>query len=230
MLSVIIYNIRYGRKLQQISEWITESKKEFDIICFQEFPLVELDAFLKVIKKTYDYRFSQAFILKGKQYGQLTLFNKRKLQILDSQAITLGPSILEQTKKRGERSSLITRFKYKEKEFLLANTHLICRALNKYRLVQLEKIIAYLKESSDHSLPVLLVGDLNYSSLIRQKKLLHFMENHGFTNAYKTNTFKVLFLRYQLDYVFYKNCKIADITISHLRYSDHFPIEFSLDL
>jgi endonuclease/exonuclease/phosphatase family metal-dependent hydrolase len=196
----------------------------------QEFPLAELEAFLHVIKKTYDYRFSQAFILKEKQYGQLTLFNKKKLQLLDGKTITLGPSIWERTKKRGERSSLITRFKYGEKEFLLANTHLICRALNNYRLIQLEKIIAYLKKTSDASLPVLLVGDLNYSSLVRQKKLLQFMERHDFINAYKTNTFKVLFFRYQLDYVFYKNCNITDISVSPLQYSDHFPIEFNLSL
>src|SRR5438046_1665928 len=130
MLSVIVYNIRYGRKLQQIAEWITISNKKFDIICFQEFPLAELDSFLKVIKKRYDYRFSQAFILKEKKYGQLTLFNKNKIQLLDGKAIALGPSILERTKKRGERSSLLTRFKYNDKEFILANTHLICRALN----------------------------------------------------------------------------------------------------
>ncbi|HSW88702.1 MAG TPA: endonuclease/exonuclease/phosphatase family protein [Candidatus Saccharimonadales bacterium] len=229
MLSILTYNIRYGEKLADIMQWLIQRDRAFDIICFQEFPIAEIDTFLGSIKTTtYDYKFSNGFKKKDKQYGQLTLFKRKDIQLLDDTVLSLGSSILERSKTKGERSSLITRFAYKNKQFLLANTHLVCFALNKKRLVQLEKIIKHFTTVADKDLPILVVGDFNYSSLIRQKKLLDYMEGHGFVNAYKTHTFKLLFLKYQLDYVFYKNCEVHDVDVLKLHFSDHFPAEFQL--
>ncbi|HSW97322.1 MAG TPA: endonuclease/exonuclease/phosphatase family protein [Candidatus Saccharimonadales bacterium] len=231
MLSILTYNIRYGEKLHDIIQWLIQRNTAFDIICFQEFPIAKIDTFLSSIEVTnYDYRFSNGFKKRNKQYGQLTLFKRKDIKILDDTVLSLGSSVLERSKTKGERSSLLTRFSYKDKQFLLANTHLVCFALNKKRLVQLEKIIKHFASVADSKLPILVVGDFNYSSLIRQKKLLDYMEGHGFINAYKTHTFKLLFLKYQLDYVFYKNCEINNVDVLKLNFSDHFPAEFQLDL
>lgn len=230
-MSILTYNIRYGDKLNEIIRWVKARDAFFDIICFQEFPIAEIKTFLSVIEATsFDYRFSNGFKKKNKQYGQLTLFQRNKITLLDETVLSLGPSVIERSKKRGERSSLVTRFIYEKKEFLLANTHLVCFALNSKRLLQLEKIIAHFKQTADKNLPILLVGDFNYNSIIGQKRLLNYMEGHGFINAYKTHTFKVLFLKYQLDYVFYKNCQIQDVDVLKLNFSDHFPAEFTLVL
>lgn len=230
-MSILTYNIRYGEKLHDIVRWLKARDTSFDIICFQEFPLAEIDAFLAEIElPAVDYRFSNGFKKRNKQYGQLTLFQKKHIRLLGETVLSLGPSLLERSKRRGERSSLVTRFSYKDKEFLLANTHLVCFSLNNKRLTQLERIVDHFNESVDKNVPILVLGDFNYSSLIRQKKLLSFMEGHGFVNAYKTHTFKVLFLRYQLDYVFYKNCEIKNVDVLKLHFSDHFPAEFKLVL
>lgn len=231
MLSILTYNIRYGRKLHEITEWLSQREAFFDIICFQEFPIDQIDLFLNSVnKESLDYRFSHGFKKKEKIYGQLTLFNKKKITLLEDVVLSLGPSVLERSKIKGERSSLITRFVYQKKEFIIANTHLVCFALNNKRIFQLEKIITHFTQNIAKNVPVLVVGDFNYSSLIRQKKLLNFMEQHGFTNAYTTSTYKLLFLKYQLDYVFYKNCEIKDVEVLNLRFSDHFPAEFALSL
>lgn len=229
MLSVLTYNILLGKKLDQIMEWIASYDQSFDIICFQEFPLSRLDIFLKLIKNHYDYRFSQNFINKKRTFGELTVFNKKKLKLTYTKTVTLGPSRLERSHVRGERSSLITKFTYQKKQFLLVNTHLICIALNTTRIRQLEKILAVTSEIGTETMPTVLVGDFNYSSLIRQKRLLTFMDEKGFTNGYKTSTYQLLFLKYQLDYLFYKHCSVNDIQIPKVKYSDHFPAEFTLN-
>src|SRR5579871_3824756 len=109
MLSVLTYNIRFGKRLDEIMDWVASHKESFDIICFQEFPLAKLDIFLKLIANHYDYQFSQNFIRKKKTFGELTVFNTEKLQLIDSKTVTLGPSRLERSKVRGERSSLLTK-------------------------------------------------------------------------------------------------------------------------
>lgn len=231
MLSVIGYNIHYGGNIDKLKDWFAARRNVFDIICLQEFPLEEISVFLNQIKAfTFDYSFSPSFLKKKKQYGQLTVFNTKKLQLTGNTILSLGPSLLERSKKRGERSALITHFNYKNKHIVVVNTHLVCFALNKRRITQLKRILAYFHTLSQKDAPILLLGDLNYSSLIRQKILLTFMEKHNFINAYKTATFKKLFLRYQLDYLFYKNCKVSDVRVAKLKYSDHYPIEFMLEI
>src|SRR5258708_3575733 len=189
MLSVIVYNIHYGEKIEKLKEWFIGKKSEFDIICFQEFPLAYIDTFLSDIKgDVFGYRYSHGFTKKGNKYGQVTLWNTKKIQILDDTVLTLGSSILERSGRRGERSALITQFRYNKKKFFMVNAHLVCFALNQKRILQLEKIITHLKKVSTEEAPLIIVEDLNYSSLIRQQRLLDFMDQYGFSNAYKTRS------------------------------------------
>lgn len=231
-LSVLAYNIHFGQKLTLIQEWILSLTPQFDIICFQEFPFEKKSKFLEVFRKQgYDYTFAPSFIRKKKQYGELTLFNKNKIQLLDSQIIHLGTNLLERRfyKKNGEKSSLLTLLKYKNKKIIIANSHLFSFALNSHRINQLMTILSSIKDASKKEvLPTIILGDFNYTSIIRQKRLMDFMNSHKFTNAYKTHTHRLFFLKQQLDYVFYKHCKITKISIDKLKYSDHYPVQFDI--
>jgi len=233
-LSVLAYNIHFGQKLELISDWILSSTNKFDIICFQEFPLEKKSKFLKTFQDhDYEYEFAPSFIRKGKQHGELTLYKKNDIKIIDSKVIHLGTNLLEKRfyKKNGEKSSLLTLIQYKNKKIILANSHLFSFALNSHRIKQLITILEEIGGiSKKNTLPTIILGDFNYTSIIRQKRLIDFMKSHKFANAYKTHTHKLFFLGQQLDYVFYNNCSIKKILIDKIKYSDHYPVQFKIEL
>jgi phosphoglycolate phosphatase len=233
MLQVITYNIHFGEKLSQITIWIKENTK-FDIICFQEFPKSKIDIFIKELNKfgSFSFHFATGFIREHGEYGELTLYNSKKIKVLGTEVIKLGSSIVERRihKDKLGRSSLVTILESDSKKFVLVNSHLACLSFNGFRIKQLLKIInrldkiAPLKDS-----PIIVLGDFNYSSLSRRKKLIQFMANYGFLNAYKKHTHRLFYLKHQLDYVFYKYCYIDRIQVNKLPYSDHSCITFTLN-
>jgi endonuclease/exonuclease/phosphatase family metal-dependent hydrolase len=238
MISVLAYNIHFGKKIDLIEKWLLKDPTKFDVICLQEFPFDEVSSFLKTLKKHgYEYQFApSSFLTKplgtNNQYGELTAFKKSKLKLLDSTVIKLGANFLEKRfRVQGEKTSVLTVFKYKDKKIVLANSQLVCYALNSRRINQISKIIKKVKAIGDHSaFSTVILGDFNYTSRIRQRKLIEFMEKNGLTNAYKTHTHKYFFVSQQLDYVFYNDCVIKNIKIGKkIRYSDHSPVWFEID-
>lgn len=233
-LSVLAYNIHFGQKLVLIQDWILSSTDKFDLICFQEFPFEKKSKFLKIFEEHgYGYAFAPSFIRKNKQHGELTLYKKDKIKIIDFKVISLGTNLLEKRfyKKNGEKSALLTLIQHNNKKIILANSHLFSFALNSHRIKQLIKILSEIKAiSNEKDLPSIVLGDFNYTSIIRQKKLIDFMKSHKFVNAYKTHTHKLFFLGQQLDYVFYNNCAIKKIVIDRIKYSDHYPVQFKIEL
>lgn len=234
MLTAISYNIRYGRKIEKIINWFSAISKPYDIICLQEFPFDSMNPFLQIFpSKIFDYQYATGFTKRKKQYGELTIFNKKKIHVIDGRILDLGAGFFDDIlfKTKGSRTSLITTFRHKNKNFILANTHLVCVALNKRRRNQITKLITTITDmpqSDTH--PIIVLGDFNYSSLLRQKVLINLMNKYEFINAYKSPTHKVLFLKHQLDYVFYKNCFVEDVNVMKLKFSDHYPIQFTLHL
>ena len=233
VLSVLAYNIHFGQKLKLIQDWIINYESQFDIVCLQEFPLEKNSRFLKIFEaNSYSYAFAPSFLRRGKQYGELTLFKNTKIKMLDNDVIKLGTNILERRsyKNNGENSSLLTLLQYQNKKFILANSHLFCFAFNSHRIGQLTKILDRIKDvAKDHSTPTIILGDFNYTSIIRQKRLMDFMRSHKLLNAYKAHTHRLFFLKQQLDYVFYGNCKISNIAIGKkIKYSDHYPVKVDI--
>jgi len=95
---------------------------------------------------------------------------------------------------------------------------------------QLSKIVNRLKNIvPSQKSPIIVLGDFNYSSLSRRKKLIQFMANNGYLNAYKKHTHRLFYLKHQLDYVFYKYCYIDRIDVQKLPFSDHSYIKFTLN-
>lgn len=234
MFRVLMYNIHYGHKLRQIAQWLSLNKPEFDIICLQEFPIKNVQLLLNTLNKPFfDYQFALGFTRGRNKYGQLTLYNKEKIKLEGTKVVELGTSFWERRlhfrSVKSERSSLITVFSEGSKKFLIANTHLICLALNNKRKRQLETIMDEIELMGlPKNMPKILLGDFNYSSRFRQRKLLEFMEKHNFINAYKKPTHRLFLVKQQIDYVFYNNCKIEDVQISKEQFSDHHMITYSL--
>jgi endonuclease/exonuclease/phosphatase family metal-dependent hydrolase len=237
-LSVVAYNIHYGKKLELIRDWLL-AKRRFDIICLQEFPIKKHSEFLELFaSQGYKYCFAPSFIRRKTQYGELTLFDTKKIKLIHCQSVELGSSLLEDRfienrfrKTKGQKSSLLTLFKYKNKKLVLANSHLLAFALNSRRLNQLNKIMSNVDKIGDHTkYSTVILGDFNYTSIIRQKKLIDFMTQHEFKNAYKTHTHKLFFLGQQLDYVFHNNCSIKKVKVDRIKYSDHYPVQFKIEL
>lgn len=230
MLTVLSYNILFGKRLEKIVTWLNNRDQSFDIICLQEFPYSKI-AILDTLKDRKIYHESYAVSFhKGKEaYGLLTLINTQKIKFKSEQTIYIGTSILEKAMGRQiGRNALVTNVTYKRKHFTLVNAHLAAISSNGHRRKQLTTVVSELeKDMIKGNRPTLILGDFNYTSLLWQKRLLMLMEEYGYTNAYSHNTHRLLFVKkQQLDYVFYKYGFVQDIQIGKEKYSDHQPISF----
>lgn len=224
MLKIITYNIYYGDKLSEIYFWIETLKKKPDIICFQEFPYKDL----RTLKKQrfiegMDFKFSPGLERETERFGQITIYNKNKLEFVDKKTIKLGVDYLEKFYKKSpnKRTALLTRFKYNNNIFVLVNVHLSAISLNSKRLDQLSKVLRHLEK-----VPTIVLGDFNYSSLWRRDGLIRFMQKFEFSVAGEkmiTNRYKKR-VSQQLDYVFYHKFFLQEIFVERIDLSDHYPV------
>jgi endonuclease/exonuclease/phosphatase family metal-dependent hydrolase len=125
----------------------------------------------------------------------------------------------------------MTIFKHKNNKVVIANSHLVCYAPNSRRINQITKIIKRVKTLGDDSaFSTVILGDFNYTSRIRQKKLIEFMAKNDLANAYKAYTHKYFFIPQQLDYVFFNNCAIKNVKVGKtIKFSDHSPVTFDIE-
>jgi endonuclease/exonuclease/phosphatase family metal-dependent hydrolase len=230
MLKIITYNIETGKNLEKIYQWIEQYRPNTDIICFQEFPEEELRNITEnIFLKNYSHSFSPGLKKNGNQLGQITLFKKEKYKLIEEYIIDIGHDDLEVFYKKTptKRSVLVTTFEIDGRQFIVANIHLSAFAFNLKRRKQTKKVIEGLIES----VPLILLGDFNYSSLFGSKAFINYMENLGLVLAGEkmiTNKYKGI-LKQQLDYVFYNGFKLNDIKVEELNYSDHFPVNAEFD-
>lgn len=225
MFSLLSYNILFGKRLDKIIHWL-KKESQSDMMCFQEFPEEKIDYFMRSFKNNgFNYQFTPGFIKDHQVFGQLTAFNTHQFKLLQSQRIDLGRSRFENRlfKIKAARSSLFTVFKNRrDKQFLIANTHLTCIASNKHRLKQLTKLVSTIPKNIASSI---ILGDFNYYSVISKKKLFHFMKKHTFNHAtHKMKTHRLFFLKHQLDYIFYRNIHLRTVEVKNVKFSDHYPI------
>lgn len=224
MLKILSYNIHFGRKTKEVLTWLAQ--ENFDIMCLQEFPEKYL-SLLKELFPLHNYEFVTS-IRWDKTYGQVTLFRKDNMQLLSSKKFLVSNNAIKRLLMGyGEnRHALLTRFVYNKKQFCLINAHLTPIALNKRRILELERI---LKEIVDE--PVIILGDLNYTSLLPREKLFLFMESHSFEHATKgILTHKLLGVRQQLDYIFTRNIKLKNVMVLEKTYSDHKPLSAEAEI
>lgn len=225
MIRILSYNLLFGRRSKKIFPWIVKQRAA-DILCFQEFPEHKIKELLALLpKKKYSYAYSPSMHIFKKSYGLLTIFRADKLTVKKIVRINLGTNRTEKAilGTRIPRTGLLTLFSYRRKLFVLVNCHLVNIASNKLRYKQIQLI---LKALSAYHVPALIIGDFNIPSLIANKKLIVFMATQGFNMFEKhTATFRIVFIRFQMDYVFARKAVITSMTIDRkIRFSDHYPI------
>lgn len=224
MLTILSYNIEYGRRLEEVYNWLNNLKVKPHIICFQEFP----EEMVENLNKNKIFKNQSIFFAKGlssneKYYGELTIIDANKINLIESKYLDFGPDHLESIFKRKiiKRSAIIIEFEINKKNYSLANVHLTPVSFHGKRRKQLEIVIKETKADK-----AIIVGDFNYSSLLNKKGLITFMKNFDFHLAGEnliTNKYKYK-LSQQLDYVFYKNIVHKKTEVFDLNYSDHFPV------
>ncbi len=222
MLTLLSYNIQFGRRLTQIIEWLAAHKHKCEIICFQEFPESKIKQVLDRIGTEWGHAFAPAFTKARIKYGELTLFNNQALTLIKEQIVFLGASRLELLISRhtAHRSGLLTSFRYKNSTILVVNVHLACISQNNLRLKELQLILKYIGDQKK----AVIVGDFNYSSWTGRRKLYRFMRTFQFESAGEMITHRLFKLPQQLDYVFARNVAIGEVASQRLPFSDHYPI------
>lgn len=230
MFRLLSYNIYFGKKLSAILDWLAEIEQKnnaFDIMCFQEFPYEKIDSFMLSRKSTSGYRFAPSIYLKKKIYGQLTVFNKKRLALTKVSELFLGTSRIEKRvsqlfRRSTHRTSLVTSFETPTHTlFTIANTHLSTIALNSHRINQLKKVCIETQKNAH----ALIVGDLNYTSAFPRFSLKRLIKKYQFEDATKKlKTHRMLFMKHQLDYIFAKAVKITQVSVEQLPFSDHYPL------
>lgn len=230
MFTLLSYNIYLGKKLKAVLDWISAMEKKHctnDIICFQEFPYDKVSSFISSRKIKTGYCFAPSIYGKKKVYGQLTIFNKNKLELIKSAELPLGSSRIEKKvvqlfKHATKRKSLLTLFETNtHTQLMVANTHLTSVAFNGHRRNQLEKICREI-QNSPHAL---IVGDLNYTSVLPRFSLTRLIKKYQFEDATKKlKTHRILFMKHQLDYIFAKAVNVGPVITEQLPFSDHYPL------
>lgn len=223
-LNILTYNVEAGKKIDEIIFWLSE--KNIDIVCLQEFPEYLLsDIENRKIFTNYSYAFSKGLVKNKNQLGQLTLYKKNSFVLKKEFSVDLGRDKIFPTK----RTALITNFHFNNCSLTVINVHLSAFTLNSDRMNQVKLLISNLGEDN-----LIILGDFNYSNLLRGRELVSFMLSNRFQLAGDkiiTNKYKGI-IRQQLDYIFYKNITLNKVRIENIDYSDHFPIygEFSFNL
>jgi endonuclease/exonuclease/phosphatase family metal-dependent hydrolase len=230
MISVLSYNVHFGKRLEKIIYWLLQ-KQTYDIICFQEFPKHAIQTFLRAFSTaTYGYRFAPFLLRRGKTYGELTVFRKSKLNLIRSTTVFLGINRGERVMLRARipRTSLITVFKFKNKIITVVNIHLVNVAFNALRYKQITKIVDKLNL---HITSSVLVGDFNLPSLFGRKKLFALMDKNGYSMQKKRlSTHHFVGIKHQMDYIFWKECSVLNLSVERVKFSDHYPVTFHVSL
>jgi endonuclease/exonuclease/phosphatase family metal-dependent hydrolase len=224
MISVLSYNVYFGKRLEKILYWI-HTQPSFDLICFQEFPKDAIPVCRKMFGSNYGFRFAPFIKKRKREYGELTIYWKKHLQLVTSSILRLGSNSGERVvlRSRMPRTSVLTIFRYKQKKIAVVNIHLVNVAFNALRYQQIMRII---KRIAKYTIASVLLGDFNMSSLFGRRKLFSLMEQSGYQGMNKRfSTHHVAVIHQQMDYIFWKQCSINNVTIHRkVRHSDHFPL------
>lgn len=226
MLHILSYNVHFGRKSKKLFPWLAR-QTDAEVICLQEFPERKIMELTDVLPG-YTWAFAPSMRIFKKIYGQLTLYRTSRVILKKSKIIDLGTNRVEKAllRTRLPRTALLTELIYKKKRFVLVNPQLVSLAANKLRYGQIEII---LKSLTMYRIPAFIIGDFNIPSLRAKNKLMAYMEKHNFmTDEKKLRTYRLTFMRWQLDYAFARRGKIKEVNVEKIRFSDHYPVRVTV--
>lgn len=236
-ISVLTYNLHYHEAFEGIKAVLSEHKP--DIACFQEMETEESD-FSEL--EQYGYKladYTNSFIRGTKVYCIATFYRADKLQMKESESISLPRSFYEVILflLRGNhdpRTVLKSEFILPNKETLsLYNVHLTPLATNNVRVKQISHTLQDLKLHKKKN--VIIAGDYNYP--YGRKKFEVLIQGHNLKEATNTinYTFEKRFLGFfsvklKDDYILYKDIQSVETKKINVFYSDHFPILASFQI
>jgi endonuclease/exonuclease/phosphatase (EEP) superfamily protein YafD len=229
-LEILSYNIEFGKKFDDVVNWIARELLDPDIFCFQEFPEAKIPFFEKFLQERgYAFAYTPGIILRGIKIGELTAYKQTRLRFLESKDIALGNHLWERRHNaiKGQRSGLLTAYRYNEALFAVANVHLSVFSPHSMRYKQLRMVIEELERFSENAL---IIGDFNYTSLLGVKRLFRFMGEYDFVCVGERMITHKIFKRIpqQLDYVFQKGFAPQEISVLTVPHSDHLPLYMKL--
>jgi endonuclease/exonuclease/phosphatase family metal-dependent hydrolase len=223
MLQLLSYNVQYGKKMNEIRNWLGGLPKQPDVLCLQEYPQPHVKKSNSLHSLGYTCHFAESFTKQGVAYGELTAYQPKSLSLDSHYALSLGSSKLENriTNNTGQRTALVTTFTYKKRKVAVANIHLICFGLNKKRRNQLQLILDTLSQPTQ----AVILGDFNYPNHIAGSGLTKFMRANNFHSAGDNlHTHSLLGINQQVDYAFLRACEARDVRVEAINYSDHKPM------
>lgn len=229
MIRLVTYNIHFGKRLTDILSWI-ERQAETDIICLQEFPVTALAHLYRSLPAGWGHRFTESFIYRKKVFVLVTLFRRGKLRLLKSTTLLMGVHPMEKKwlKNPMEKSCLLTTFRTGRKTITVANTHLVFLAANRSRYKQIRMITDHVAR---HKHALLITGDFNIPSVRAKNTLIRYMKKFGFETIVKRLlTYRWVFWKYQLDYVFVKRATLSSLIPERVKFSDHYPVTAQVTL
>lgn len=226
----ISYNIQFGKKFADVIGWIEQAELYPEVFCFQEFPEEKLSFFETFLaKRGYEFVYTPSIIIRGVKMGELTAHKRSDLELLGHKELLLGRYLWEKSHRavKGQRSALLTSYRYKDEYFSVGNVHLSNFSPHSMRYKQLRKVIEELRFFSEDSL---IIGDFNYTSLFGVKRLFKFMDTFGFSCIDKRLITHKIFnhIPQQLDYIFYKGFNPQEIAVHKVPHSDHLPLAVKL--
>lgn len=111
---------------------------------------------------------------------------------------------------------------------MLVNPQLTSLSSNKLRYAQINLMLDAVKNLNS---PTFIIGDFNIPSLRAKNTLMKFMGKNDFTSYEKRlRTYRLGFIKYQLDYAFARNGKIEEVNVERVKFSDHYPVKIQLSL
>lgn len=223
-LTVLTYNVQMGRRIDKIVDWLNRLP-DTDVLCLQEFPMDKIDECVRLLGRVpYGYMFAEAFTLKKRVFGELTLYRKDRITHAKFETVSLGINKMERRilKTTIPRSYLILTGRINGRKIIVVNVHIVALAVNAVKFNQVMTMIEYLTSIRS---PLIILGDFNISSLLGKKRLMAvFKKSKYMMHPKKIATHRVGLLRHQFDYVFARNCMIVDQDAERVKFSDHFPI------
>jgi endonuclease/exonuclease/phosphatase family metal-dependent hydrolase len=221
---VLTYNVQAGKRIDRIIDWLNRIPHT-DVICLQEFPQAYIKECITLLGRIpYGYSFAQAFTLRNKVYGELTLYRKDRWDSVRFQSVPLGINRLEKRvlKTTIPRTCLIATCRYKQIIIVVCNVHIVALATNRVKYEQVSRIMQTLNKK--HT-PVIFAGDFNISSLLGKRKLSKLMLESGYTSHTKRiSTHRVGMIKHQFDYIFGNRCVVVKQYVDRVKLSDHFPL------
>ena len=222
-IEVISYNIKYGQKLERIADWV--KAKNPMVFCLQEFPQESLGNFVP----GYQEFFAASFNKNKQTYGEM-IGLAGNIDLTSAFCVDLGRmSPVPFFPASGRRSALVIAFETQNGVVVIGDAHLEWRARAGYKLDQFKQLMGSIDQAfSDPEIPTILVGDFNFSNVFSGNGLERLALEKGYQLGNRFNTHRIFGIRHQVDYVFYKNCRVEEVRTERINFSDHDPVLFKV--